>query len=792
MASNYSQLNPKGKKEESSINLVDLFFYLLSRWPWFLLSVILFGGCAWLKYASTPMVYRSSTTVVIKDPSNTQSTVRMDRYSNLINNTNVSNEILQFQSKKLMKEVVTHLSTDVSYKVKDFLRVEELYTQSPIKVVFPDISPVQNVAVVITPKNKKQVLLTIGETVKSEMTVALGDTVQTVVGKMVIMPTLYYNAEWMGRSVHVNKQNINSVIRMFLARLSIRQEEDDASILSISLQDNSLERSKDMLNMLVNVYNEEAINDKNQVAVNTANFIKDRLNIIEQELGGVESELESFKRENQLIDIGTSASMYTSETQKYNSAAMELETQTRLAKYIRNYLVDSAREVDLIPSNIGLSDMNIEGQISQYNSMKLRRDKLLDDSSDKNPVVQELNNSLRAMRQTIIRAVDNMIVSLDVKLNDAQNLEKRAQTRIASVPTKERQMLSIERQQKIKESLYIFLLNKREENALTQAMADNNARVMDEADGSSAPIYPQRNKMLLLGVLVGIALPALFFIAGLFIDTRVRSRKDIEDAVSIPFLGEIPFLKQKKEVVVQVRNEGNNMLSEAFRIIRTNIGYMGVDGKQPQVITFTSFNIGAGKTFVAMNLAACVTYTGKRVVALDLDIRKRSLTMQLSPIHSQKGVTNYLSDNSLDVSDVLIKDVIPGLDLIPAGPVAPNPVELLMSVRLEALVTELRSRYDYVIIDNVPFGIVADASIINRVTDLTAFVVRVGKLDRRMLPEIDKIYEEKKLNNLALLLNGVDVKRGGYGYHYGYGYGYHYGYGDGYGSSSKKKRFWKR
>jgi tyrosine-protein kinase Etk/Wzc len=489
-----------------------------------------------------------------------------------------------------------------------------------------------------------------------------------------------------------------------------------------------------------------------------------------------------------LIDIGTAAGMYTSETQKYNSAAMELETQIRLAKYIRNYLVDPAREVDLIPSNTGLSDMNIEGQINQYNLMKLRRDKLLDDSSDRNPIVQELNNSLRAMRQTIIRAVDNMIVSLDVRLNDAWNLEKRAQTRIASVPSKQRQMLSIERQQKIKESLYIFLLNKREENALTQAMADNNARVMDEADGSLAPIYPQRNKMLLLGILIGIALPALFFIVSMFVDTRVRSRKDIEDAVSVPFIGEIPYLKQKKESSVQVRNDGNDMLSEAFRIIRTNIGYMGINGKQPQVITFTSFNIGAGKTFVGINLSACFTYTGKRVVVLDLDIRKRSLTAQLHPVHQQKGVTNFLSNNTLEVDDILVKDIIPGLDMIPAGPVAPNPVELLMNVRLEKLIAELRSRYDYIIIDNVPFGIVADASIINRITDLTVFVVRAGRLDRRMLPEIEKMYEEKKLNNLALLLNGSDLKRGGYGYHYGY----HYGYGYGYEAQAKKKQFWKK
>ena len=468
--------------------------------------------------------------------------------------------------------------------------------------------------------------------------------------------------------------------------------------------------------------------------------------------------------------------MYMTESQKYNADAMELETQLRLANFIKDYLTDPGKETDLIPSNTGISDMNIENQISLYNAAKLKRDHLIDDSSVNNPVVQELNNSLRAMKQSIIRAVDNMIVSLNVKRNDAQNREMRAQDRVTAIPTKERQMLSIERQQKIKEALYLFLLNKREENALSQAMADNNARVIDGAEGSNAPISPNRNRILLLGLLVGIALPGAVCLALLFMDTRVHGRKDIEGVISVPYLGEIPLdkeaMKDHRKKVMAVKEQGDDIVSEAFRILRTNMAFLSKKDKPAQVITFTSFNIGAGKTFIARNLSMSLAYLKKRVVMVDLDIRKGTLSRHFG--HYHVGVTNYLSDNMVKVDDIIQHQE--GFDLIPAGILAPNPAELLMDNRLDELMNELRTRYDYIIADNVPVGLIADATIANRIADLTIFVVRAGKLDRRQLPDIEKLYQEKKLKNMALVLNGANPERHGYGYSYGYGYGYGYGY----------------
>lgn len=779
------QTNNSSNKNDQGLNIVDLFMYLASQWKWFLLSILICGGIAWYNYARAPLVYFRSATVIIKDPSNKASTSGLDRFDNFINKVNVANEILQFRSKKLMREVVQRVHADVSYQIKDGLRSNELYNESPVLVSLPDALPEQSFSFTMTLKDAKTVTLSdfSGIEAKPSYEVALNDTVAIIEGmNVVVTATNYLRDSWLNTPIRVQKLPVESMVNYYKNALGIQQEEEEASILTLALKDSSPARAEDVLNTLITVYNEEAIKEKNQVAVNTANFINERLIIIERELGNVESNLESFKQRNQIVDIASSAGMYMTESQKYNADAMELETQLRLANFIKDYLTDPSKETDLIPSNTGISDMNIENQISLYNAAKLKRDHLIDDSSVNNPVVQELNNSLRAMKQSIIRAVDNMIVSLNVKRNDAQNREMRAQDRVTAIPTKERQMLSIERQQKIKEALYLFLLNKREENALSQAMADNNARVIDGAEGSNAPISPNRNRILLLGLLVGIALPGAVCLAILFMDTRVHGRKDIEGVTSVPYLGEIPLdkeaMKDHRKKVMAVKEQGDDIVSEAFRILRTNMAFLSKKDKPAQVITFTSFNIGAGKTFIARNLSMSLAYMKKRVVMVDLDIRKGTLSRHFG--HYHVGVTNYLSDNTVKVDDIIQHQE--GFDLIPAGILAPNPAELLMDNRLDELMNELRARYDYIIADNVPVGLIADATIANRIADLTIFVVRAGKLDRRQLPDIEKLYQEKKLKNMALVLNGANPERHGYGYSYGYGYGYGYG-------TKKKKTF---
>ena len=775
------QTNPSSRKNDTGINLVDLLAYFASKWKWFLLSVLVCGGIAWYHYARSPLVYFRSATVIIKDPSNKTSTTGLDRFDNIINKVNVANEILQFRSKKLMREVLQRLHADISYQLEDGLRSNELYNQSPVLLSFPDALPEQHFAFTVTLKDKKSLVLSdfTGIDVKSDFTIEMYDTVTLSRGmRVVATPTNYYSDSWTGTPIRVAKLPMESMVNYYKSALGIQQEEEESSILTLALKDGSAARAEDILNTLINVYNEEAIKDKNQVAVNTADFINDRLIIIENELGGVESELETFKQRNQIVDIASSAGMYMSESQKYNTDVLELETQLRLANFIKDYLTDPAKETDLIPSNTGIGDMNIESQINLYNTAKLKRDHLIDDSSANNPVVLELNNSLRAMKQNIIRAVDNMIVSLNVQRSDAQSREMRAQNRITSIPTKERKMLSIERQQKVKEALYLFLLNKREENALSQAMADNNARVIDGAEGSNSPISPNRNRILLLGLLVGLAIPSLACLGILFLDTRVHSRKDFEDIVSVPYLGEIPQdkeagkLNEQESPFLLAKEQRDSTVSEAFRILRTNMAFMARKDLPQQVIIFTSLNEGAGKTFISKNLGMSLVLAKKKVILIDMDIRRGTLSRQL---HLHKtGLTNYLADGTLSAEDIIQHQ--DGFDIIAAGAIAPNPAELLMDERLDNLVTELRRRYDYIVVDSVPVGIIADATISNRIADLTIFVARAGRLDRRQLPEIEQLYKENKLHNMALVLNGANLHRR-YGYYGYYGYSYKYGYG---------------
>lgn len=775
------QNNTPFNKNDQDINLVDLVVYLLSKWKWFVLSILIFGGVAWYHYAKSPLVFFRSATVIIKDPSNKTSTAGLDRFDNYINKVNIANEILQFRSKRLMREVVHRLHADVDYCKEDGLRMNELYNQSPVSVTFINVLPERHIAFMVTPQDDTTVVLSDFQgmpSAKESYRLQLNDTLAVGEEKFLVTGTDHWSKAWMDKGIHVRKNPLNAVAGRFQGSLGIRQEEDEASILTLSLKDASPLRAEDVLNTLINVYNEEAINDKNQVAMNTSEFINERLIIIERELGGVETELESFKQSNQLMDISSLAGKYMGEAQSYSADALEQETQLKLAQFIKEYLTDPTKNRDLIPSGTGISDMNVENQINQYNTMKLKRDKLIADSSESNPVVEELNNTIHALKQSIIRAVDNMIVSINMKRSDARSREAQAQARFTTVPTKERQMLSIERQQKIKETLYLFLLNRREENALSQAMVDNNARTIDSVDGPVGPISPMRNRILLLGILVGTAVPGVVFLMVLFMDTRVHNRKDLKGAVSIPFLGEIPQDKDAAKcrhgaANVSVNEQENGMLSESFRILRTNIAFMAKKDKPMQVITFTSFNEGAGKTFISRNLAMSLVFARKRVVLVDLDIRKGTLSR-----HFRKrpaGVTNYLADNSVRLDDIIHTDEkYDNLDIISSGTVAPNPAELLMDERLDELIAELRRRYDYIIADNVPVGIVADATITNRISDLTIFVVRAGRLDRRQLPDMEELYKEGKLNNMAFILNGVDPRYCGYGYRYEYGYGYGY------------------
>ncbi|MBP1617313.1 MAG: tyrosine-protein kinase ptk [Bacteroidetes bacterium] len=777
-------------KEEKSINLLDILKYLLFYWKWYIVSIALFVGYFYYQYSKTPLVYRQTMTVMIKTPNNSQGTMRMNRFNSFISPVNVANEILQFRSKEIMRRVIDRSLANISYTIHRGLRDTELYTESPIQVNFINNNPEAYSSFLVQIQDNHLVKLTVHPETDSEssISVPLGKEVNTSIGRILITSNDTYSQDWYGKTIKVTKYPRENMVGQFTSSLSITQTDEAAAIMQLQLNDNSPLRAAKILNTLVEVYNQEAIIDKNRIGVNTDKFIKERIGLIENELGSVESDLEKLKTGYGGVDVNSAGEMFVSDSRQYKSQEKELSTQIRLVNFMKHYLNDANEINSLIPNNTGLVDASLEDQINKYNSALLKRDRLLENSGANNPIVQEMNKSLHALKQNIITAANNTITGLSIKKKDASQEASKAQGQAMQIPAKQREILSVERQQKVKEELYIFLLNKREENALNQAMVDDNARIIDPATGSFSPIYPKKFKKLLLGGACGLAIPSIILILMLMLDTKVRTRKEIEEVVNVPFLAEIPFSKNINvdNLGIFVKQQGNDSLSESFRILRTNLGFMDAGGDPKKVITFTSFSAGAGKTFTSLNMAASLTLIKKKVVLLDLDLRKGTLSMRLKA-KNDKGATHYLSDHSLSMDDVIIKNIpLPGIDLIPIGVIAPNPVELLLSKRLDQLIEELKKLYDYIIVDNVPLGVVADSSIINRITDVTIFVVRSGKLDRRQLPEIERIYQERRLSNMAILFNGVQKTAFNYGYGYGYG---EYGYDN---HKKSKWKFWKK
>ncbi|MDR1980049.1 MAG: polysaccharide biosynthesis tyrosine autokinase [Tannerellaceae bacterium] len=768
------------KEKESEIELSDILHILRMKWYWLVLSVAMCCSVGALYLLWAPKVYTRTASVLIKDDSKgggamSESAAFEDL--GLFNvKRNVDNEMLIFQSEQHMTTVAERLHLDISYTIKEGLRTTELYTHSPVNLQFPDAEKMQEFSLVATPLSEDQVLLSgFLDDASEEVIATLNDTVATSLGRVLVTSTLYYTDAFYHVPVTVTKGNMTKVIKRYVRELQIALASKTATIINLTLQDVSISRAEDVLNTLIAVYNEEAISDKNQIMVNTSNFIKERLLIIEKDLGSVDTDIEVYKRENRLTDIQSETGMYLRESSRYSEDELALENQKQLADYIRTYLTDPSRSADLIPSNTGISDVNIEGRIGEYNSNLLKRNRLISNSSNRNPVVMDLNNSLSAMRQSIIRAVDNLIVGLDVQLRNMKERDKQNMRRISDVPTQQKNVLSIERQQKIKESLYLYLLNKREENALSQSLTESNARIIDPATGSDLPVAPKTAIIMLAAFVLGV----VFFAGGVWLcnalNTTVRNRKDIEAVLTAPFLGDIPLHKHKKgdNNRLLVHEFSRDTVSEAFRVVRTNMSFMQTKAGGGQVVMFVSLREGAGKTFVSLNLAMSLALTNKKVIMLDLDIRKGTLSSIVQKDQDVPGITHFLSGIEDNIGAIVSEgEVMDVLDVIHAGPIPPNPSELLLSDRLDALIKVLRREYDYIFIDCVPVDIVADASIVSRVADLTIYVIRAGLLDRRQLPDIERLYRQKKFNNLSILLNAVDYKSDGYynGYQYGYGY----------------------
>lgn len=766
----------------------DIALMCLRNWYWFAISVIFCVGGVYLYGKSVSKVYQAKALIMIKTDDQkggvmSESAIFTDMGIGS-GTSQVEGEMYTLRSTGLMKTVVERLGIDVSYTVKPRLRIANIYGNNPVEVTFCDKELTGNFSFDIITVSDALYKYAIPENDGSIkwINAQMGDTVSTSDGRFIVKPTPNFGNIYTKETLTVSLSKVENVADRLLSHMTVVRPDRITNALILTIKENNLKLSKDVLNMLITVYNEDVIKDKNKAANSTEKFIIERIAAISEDLGGIDGQIEQLKKNNKITDFTSTSSILMQTGSKYKDEVVKINTDISIAQFIKGYLSDPSKKNELIPANTGIDDMGIESQIASYNDSRLRLDKLSANSGANNPVTIELSNSLNVLKANMVSSIDNLLSSLNIRRNQALNQEDIANRRIASVPTQEKQVNDVTRQQKIKEELYLYLLNKREENALKLAITESNAKVIEYANGDELPVAPNMLIYLLVATLAGLSLPALVIFAVDFIyslDTKIHNKRDIENKTSIPVVGELPQKnKRNRNEEIIISETGRDRISEAFRMLRSNMDYIYKKSNDSAVVIQATSTIpGEGKSYVTINMALSYAHTGKRVLIIDLDLRKGRTSKTLNT--KGRGMSDFLSGKTDDIASIINRGVLnPMTDVISIGSIPPNPANLLMSERFDFLIAQLRGQYDYIFMDTVPYSIVADATLINRVVDLTLYVVRNNRIDKRYLYELDKIYKENKLHNLTILVVDVNVDSSRYGY--GYTYGYAYAYGQGY------------
>ena len=592
------------------------------------------------------------------------------------------------------------------------------------------------------------------------------------------------------RNITATINNPLRVARWYCKSMTIEPTSKTTSVAVISLKNSSLRRGQDFINKLLEMYNINTNNDKNEIAQKTAEFIDERIGIISKELGSTEESLETFKRNAGITDLTSEAQIALTGNAEYEKKRVENQTQINLVEDLRRYM--RGNEYEVLPGNIGLQDAGLVAQIDRYNEMLVERKRLLRTSTENNPTIINLDTSIRAMKMNVDVTLDRTLQGLLITKADLDREASRFSRRINEAPGQERQFVSIARQQEIKSGLYLLLLQKREENAITLAATANNAKIIDDAIADEIPVSPKGKMIYLIALVLGVGIPVGVIYLINLTKFRIEGRSDVEKLTSLPIVGDIPLTDEKQGAIAVFENQ-NNLMSETFRNIRTNLQFMLENDKK--VILVTSTVSGEGKSFISANLAISLSLLGKKVVIVGLDIRKPGLNKVFNIPRKEIGITQYLANPENNLMDLVqLSDVSKNLYILPGGTVPPNPTELLARDGLDKAIETLKKNFDYVILDTAPVGMVTDTLLIGRVADLSVYVCRADYTHKNEYTLINELAVNNKLPSLCTVINGLDLKRRKYGYYYGYGkygkyygYGKRYGYGYGYGEQSHTK-----
>ena len=757
----------------------------LKKWPWFLITVMIsvLGGYFYLRYA-TPL-YLATATIIIKDEpgQGSQSAIYSDLGLNGVGNSNVEVELGILRSKRLMKEVVKSLNIHIQYFMDGKVRTVELYDGLPfsLQVLKLDETGLKNSGggqFQISKSKKDNFKI---KDLKTEKTIEVtsGKPFNIGFADVVISSNDLTNKYKSFDPITVTFTDMEKIAAHYRSQLSLVQVEKNSNLIELNIKDPVKEKARDILDQLILEYNRDAIEDKNLIAGNTAHFIDDRLAIINSELDSVETGKESFKEENRLTDIQAESQIFIQNASEYNKRRQEVGTQLELASAMLGYITSNSQS-DLLPTNLGLSEGSVNNQINEYNDLVLQRNRILAGSSEKNPIVIKLNNQIGQIKGNIVQSLKSTRSNLQIGQDDINRQASSIGSKIFAVPSKERQYRGIERQQHIKETLYLFLLQKREENSLSLAVTEPKAKIVDRAYFNDVAISHNARSIYLGTVILGLFLPfSVIYINGA-LDNKVRKRSDIEKLnPHISLLGEIPKVTRKNEIISL---NDRSVLAESFRILNTNLQYLLVNSKarkEGNIIAVTSTIKGEGKTFTAINLGITLANTGKKVLLAGADLRSPKLQNYVLDDEKIPGISDYLVDQEINPESLIGKfKYHPEIDILISGSIPPNPYELLKQDKVGEMFKKFRTMYDYIIIDTAPSMLVADTFLISHFADLVLYVVRAGYTEKELLEFPLNAKENGKFQNVSFVLNGLDSTNLGYGNKYGYGY------------SEDKRSFW--
>ena len=745
---------------------------ILKNWYWILLSCILFGAWGVYTYLSTTPRHTVDAKIMIRTSDSDSPLPQMEMLAmmGMGGMKQVEDEVAILTSRDILTQVVRDLDLQNEYRKKRKLRWEGQYPSHDLVMVYPETF-----------------LDTIKRTVRLEMKVRKNDYLvkvrygqrwnfsrhkvkdvtvpfETCAGKIAINPNKPLEK---GDKYRVVTMPMLPAVDKYTQTIAASPLKKESNVIVISTSTDMPQRAIDFINKEIDFYNLDAVVDKNIMASNTAAFIEERLRLIEDELAVAESNLEQYKERNGIVDLITEAEIYLHEGSEYKKQAVEIETQLNLVKYIGEYVSDETNKNSLIPANLGIEDPALIALVTEYNQLLLNRMRVQRTATTNNPVLSQMDLQLAVLRENIISSISSISNTLSIAKENIDKHFGKIESMRYGLPSQERQFVEVVRTKELKEQLYLFLYEKREENALTLASTVMPAKVIATPQMNPTPSAPNLKMIAMICLILGVCFPiGIIYLYHFFNNKISDDSKDLERRIKVPFGGVL--VQNHHGEHVAVREGVNSASAELFRLLRTNIHFMLPPNTSNPVILVTSNINGEGKSYVATNMAMSLALLGKKVALVGLDIRKPMLAQYLN-LPSQGLLTSYLSDSDYTLEDVTIPSGTPGLDILPAGIVPPNPNELLMGERLDQLFAELRQRYDYIVVDSAPVALISDTFQLNRVADMTVYVCRARYTTFDLIDFLNNVHEQKRLPNIVTVLNGVNASKAGYGYGYGYG-----------------------